>query len=83
MAGVTVDVWWPQWKLVVELDGEPYHATLSAFESDRIRDATLQKADNASCASPATASTTTRRAVLADILALRGRRRVKSYAASG
>ncbi len=25
VAGLTVDVWWPQWKLVVELDGEPYH----------------------------------------------------------
>ena len=45
VAGITVDVWWPQWRLVVELDGEPYHTTPSAFESDRIRDATLQKAD--------------------------------------
>jgi very-short-patch-repair endonuclease len=45
VAGVLVDVWWPQWKLVVELDSEPYHANPSAFESDRIRDATLQKAD--------------------------------------
>jgi len=45
VAGVTVDVWWPQWKLVVELDSSRYHANPSAFESDRVRDATLQKAD--------------------------------------
>ena len=45
VAGLTVDVWWPQWRLVVELDGEPYHDNPSAFETDRIRDATLQKHD--------------------------------------
>ena len=45
VAGVPVDVWWPQWKLVVELDSHLYHMILSAFETDRIRDATLQKAD--------------------------------------
>lgn len=45
VAGVLVDVWWPQWKLVVELDSELYHRNPSAFETDRIRDATLQKAD--------------------------------------
>lgn len=44
VAGLTVDVCWPQWKLVVELDGEPYHNTPRAFETDRMRDATLQKA---------------------------------------
>jgi very-short-patch-repair endonuclease len=45
VAGLTVDVYWPQWKLVVELDGEPYHNNPSAYETDRIRDATLQKVD--------------------------------------
>jgi very-short-patch-repair endonuclease len=45
LAGLTVDVYWPQWKLVVELDGEPYHNNPRAFEDDRIRDAILQKAD--------------------------------------
>jgi very-short-patch-repair endonuclease len=45
VAGLTVDVYWPQWKLVVELDGEPYHNTPRQFETDRIRDATLQKYD--------------------------------------
>jgi hypothetical protein len=44
VAGLPVDVYWPQWRLVVELDGEPYHARSGAFETDRIRDATLQKA---------------------------------------
>jgi very-short-patch-repair endonuclease len=45
VAGLPVDVYWPQWKLVVELDGKPYHDTPRAFETDRVRDATLQKAD--------------------------------------
>lgn len=44
VAGVPVDVWWPQWKLVVELDSRRYHMVLSAFETDRVRDATLQRA---------------------------------------
>lgn len=43
--GLTVDVYWPEWKLVVELDGEPYHNNPRAYENDRIRDAILQKAD--------------------------------------
>jgi very-short-patch-repair endonuclease len=45
LAGLTVDVYWPEWKLVVELDGEPYHSNPRIFETDRIRDATLQKHD--------------------------------------
>ena len=45
VAGLTVDVYWPQWKLVVELDSDRYHNNPRAFETDRIRDATLQKHD--------------------------------------
>jgi very-short-patch-repair endonuclease len=45
VAGLSVDVCWPQWKLVVELDGEPFHNNPRRFETDRIRDATLQKHD--------------------------------------
>ncbi len=45
VAGLTVDVYWPKWKLVVELDGEPYHSSPRSFAVDRIRDATLQKHD--------------------------------------
>lgn len=45
VAGLTVDVYWPRWKLVVELDGEPYHSSPRSFAVDRIRDATLQKHD--------------------------------------
>ncbi len=45
IAGITVDVYWPQWKLVVELDSEPYHHNPRAFENDRIRDAAVQKHD--------------------------------------
>jgi very-short-patch-repair endonuclease len=45
VAGFTVDVYWPDWKLVVELDGRPYHSSPRSYETDRIRDATLQKHD--------------------------------------
>jgi very-short-patch-repair endonuclease len=45
VAGLTVDVFWPEWKLVVELDGRPYHSSPRSCETDRIRDATLQKHD--------------------------------------
>ena len=45
VAGITVDVFWPHWKLVVELDSEGYHKNPRAFETDRIRDATVQKLD--------------------------------------
>lgn len=44
VAGLTVDVYWPEWKLVVELDGRRYHTSPHQFETDRLRDATLQKA---------------------------------------
>lgn len=44
VAGLEVDAYWPQWRLVVELDSRRYHAGSRAFERDRIRDATLQKA---------------------------------------
>ncbi|MGO9496184.1 MAG: DUF559 domain-containing protein [Solirubrobacteraceae bacterium] len=44
VAGLTVDVYWPQWRLVVELDSGLYHDTPRGFETDRIRDAIVQKA---------------------------------------
>ncbi|MBV8998561.1 MAG: type IV toxin-antitoxin system AbiEi family antitoxin domain-containing protein [Solirubrobacterales bacterium] len=44
VAGVEADVYWPQWRLVVELDSRRYHLTFTAFERDRIRDTALQKA---------------------------------------
>ena len=71
VAGLTVDVWWPQWKLVVELDGEPYHKAPSAFESDRIRDATLQKQDIRVLRVTGDRMDHAAAAVLDDILALR------------
>lgn len=43
VAGFLVDVCWPEWRLVVELDGRNFHARRRAFETDRIRDATLQR----------------------------------------
>jgi hypothetical protein len=44
VAGELVDLYWPEFGLVVELDGTPYHNTPRAFESDRRRDAILQRA---------------------------------------
>jgi very-short-patch-repair endonuclease len=43
LAGYVVDVYWPQWRLVVELDSRAYHLGPRAFEKDRIRDAKLQR----------------------------------------
>jgi len=71
VAGLTVDVYWPRWKLVVELDGEPYHNNPFAFESDRIRDATLQKHDIRVLRVTGDRLDNAADAVLADVLALR------------
>ena len=71
LVGLTVDVYWPQWKLVVELDSRRYHGTPRAFETDRIRDATLQKADLRVLRVTGKRLDNAPAAVLADILALR------------
>jgi hypothetical protein len=44
VAGYEVDVYWPQWNLVVELDGRAYHSDPGAFERDPVRDARLMRA---------------------------------------
>jgi Transcriptional regulator, AbiEi antitoxin/Protein of unknown function (DUF559) len=45
VAGLLVDAVWPAQRLIVELDGYEFHGkTRSAFEADRVRDATLQLA---------------------------------------
>jgi very-short-patch-repair endonuclease len=44
VAGFLVDAFWPDSNLVVEVDSRAYHLTPRAFETDRIRDAQLQKA---------------------------------------
>lgn len=69
--GLTVDVYWPEWKLVVELDGEPYHGNPHAFETDRIRDAILQKADIRVLRVTGKRMDNEPEAVLTDVLALR------------
>lgn len=46
VAGMEVDMLWPEQRLVVELDGHAYHRTRAAFERDRVRDAALQQADH-------------------------------------
>ena len=71
IAGITVDVIWPHWKLVVELDGEPYHNNPRAFENDRIRDATLQKHDLRVLRVTGDRMDNAPNSVLADIKALR------------
>jgi predicted transcriptional regulator of viral defense system len=71
VAGHTVDVYWPQWKLVVELDSEPYHMNPRAFETDRIRDATLQKHDIRVLRVTGDRLDHAPNAALADVLALR------------
>jgi len=43
VAGLEVDFFWPQWRLVVELDGRAYHSDPRSFERDRVRDARLQR----------------------------------------
>jgi hypothetical protein len=70
VAGFEVDVFWPQWRLVVELDSRAFHLDPRTFERDRLRDARLQRArcrvlritDRRITASP--------KAVIADIRAL-------------
>ncbi len=44
ICGLEVDMVWPTWRLVVELDGYAFHRTRAAFERDRARDVLLQGA---------------------------------------
>jgi predicted transcriptional regulator of viral defense system len=44
VAGLCVDLLWPAWRLVVELDGRRFHDNPWAFERDRRRDAILRTA---------------------------------------
>jgi hypothetical protein len=43
VCGEEVDAYWPQYRLVVELDGYEWHRTRGAFENDRRRDALLAR----------------------------------------
>ena len=43
VGGQVVDAYWPQWKLVIELDSRAYHMSPRAFETDRVRDAVVQR----------------------------------------
>jgi len=71
MGGITVDVFWPQWKLVAELDSRRYHLGPGAFERDRVRDAIVQKAGCRVLRVTSKRLANERAAILADILALR------------
>jgi len=41
VAGFEVDLYWPQFRLAVELDTPSFHGTRLAFERDRRRDEAL------------------------------------------
>ncbi len=41
VAGMLVDAFWPEFKLVVEFDGWRYHGRRDGFEADRVRDQRL------------------------------------------
>jgi hypothetical protein len=43
LAGLEPDIYWPQWNLVVELDSRLFHSDPRTFESDRLKDARLQR----------------------------------------
>ena len=43
LAGELVDIHWPEWGLVIELDSRGFHMNPRVFESDRVRDALLQR----------------------------------------
>jgi very-short-patch-repair endonuclease len=47
VAGYEADQYFPDARLVVEVDGRPYHNSPRAFETDRIKDAAWQKAGEA------------------------------------
>jgi very-short-patch-repair endonuclease len=68
--GLLVDVYWPQWSLIVEIDSIAYHMTPRAFERDRIRDAILQKAGYRVLRISEKRLKTEPQAVLADVIAL-------------
>jgi very-short-patch-repair endonuclease len=44
LGGYEVDLFWPDQRLIVEVDGYAYHSTRQAFERDRARDTALQAA---------------------------------------
>ena len=44
VAGLCVDIFWPEWRLVVELDSRRFHDNPWAFERDRRRDTVLRTA---------------------------------------
>jgi hypothetical protein len=44
VAGLQVDMFWPDWRLVVELDSRRFHDNPWAVERDRRRDTVLRKA---------------------------------------
>jgi very-short-patch-repair endonuclease len=39
-----LDCYWPEYQLVLELDGRPYHVVATDIERDRLKDAWLQRA---------------------------------------
>jgi very-short-patch-repair endonuclease len=65
-----VDAYWPQWRLIVEIDSIAYHMTPRAFERDRMRDAILQKAGYRVLRITEKRLKTEPQAVIADVIAM-------------
>lgn len=63
-------MFWPQWRLAVELYSRAYHSDPEAFERDPVRDVRLLRADCRVLWVTAKRFARRRRAVIADIRAL-------------
>lgn len=70
IAGQEVDVFWPQWRLAVELDSRAYHSDPQAFERDPVRDVRLLRARCRVLRVTAKRFARRRQTVIADIRAL-------------
>lgn len=71
--GLEVDMFWPQWGLIVELDSRGYHSDPHSFENDRIRDGRQMRAGNRVLRVTYRRFTDTPDAVVDDIRALAAR----------
>jgi very-short-patch-repair endonuclease len=79
--GFLVDCWWPEPKLVVELDGYEFHKSRQKFASDRVQDTKLQLAGCMTIRVTQDRIENEPGRLLADVI--RGLRRAPAAAASG
>ena len=81
LSGYTVDFYWPEDNLVVELDGFAAHGTKSRFESDRRRDRRLALDGKKTIRVTAGALTNDEEAIAAELTELTSRSRASSSSA--